>query len=85
MTYSAAALFVRGELADALEPARRVIGTYREEMADFYDWRDNAARYEDADGGSLLRPAVNSHYTRQTFWWAIRNSAGIRTLVGRCL
>ena len=80
MTHAAAALYVQTELhhsaaADALEAARRVIATYREQMNDFYDWRDTATRYDDNTGAfasdGTLRPSVNSHYTRQTFWFAI--------------
>eukprot|EP01062_Namystynia_karyoxenos_P020533 TRINITY_DN17768_c0_g1_i1.p1 TRINITY_DN17768_c0_g1~~TRINITY_DN17768_c0_g1_i1.p1 ORF type:complete len:1046 (+),score=334.04 TRINITY_DN17768_c0_g1_i1:92-3139(+) len=63
-----------GDTADALAIAAKEMDLYRETMADQWDYRDTTTTY--APDGSfsaqgIKRPTVNSHYARQTIWWAI--------------
>merc|ERR1711881_751428 len=54
--------------------AGKVIEAYRETMADQWDYRDTTTPYDDAghfDLEGMPRPSVNSHYARQTIWWAL--------------
>merc|ERR1712107_738886 len=75
MTHAAMSIYSGfGSVADALAVANKVIDTYRTTMADQGDYRDTTTPY-DANGHydptGIPRPSVNSHYARQTIWWAL--------------
>jgi len=75
MTHAAMSIYSGyGSVADALEVADKVTSAYRTTMADQWDYRDTTTRYNAAgryDPEGLPRPSVNSHYARQTIWWAL--------------
>jgi len=75
MTHAAMSIYSGyGTAADALSVAGKVIEAYRETMADQWDYRDTTTPYNDDghfDPEGLPRPSVNSHYARQTIWWAL--------------
>jgi len=75
MTHAAMSIYSGyGTAADALSVAGKVIEAYRETMADQWDYRDTTTPYDDEgrfDPDGLPRPSVNSHYARQTIWWAL--------------
>eukprot|EP01065_Artemidia_motanka_P049055 TRINITY_DN804_c0_g1_i5.p1 TRINITY_DN804_c0_g1~~TRINITY_DN804_c0_g1_i5.p1 ORF type:complete len:885 (+),score=294.18 TRINITY_DN804_c0_g1_i5:94-2748(+) len=75
MTHAAMSIYSGyGSAADAMGVAALVTDAYRTVMADQWDYRDTTTTYN-AQGGwdpkGLPRPSVNSHYARQTIWWAI--------------
>merc|ERR1712070_438522 len=75
MTHAAMSIYSGyGTAADALGVAGKVIKAYRETMADQWDYRDTTTPYDDKghfDPEGIPRPSVNSHYARQTIWWAL--------------
>jgi hypothetical protein len=75
MTHAAMSIYSGyGTAADALGVAGKVIEAYRETMADQWDYRDTTTPYDDEgrfDPEGIPRPSVNSHYARQTIWWAL--------------
>merc|ERR1712107_625910 len=75
MTHAAMSIYSRfGSVSDALIVANKVMEAYRTTMADQWDYRDTTTPY-DANGHydptGIPRPSVNSHYARQTIWWAL--------------
>ena len=73
MTHSAVRLFLRDTSDEhALETALTNIKTYRETVSDFWDYRDTTTNVTTSWNGSMIPvPSVNSHYGRQTIFWAI--------------
>ena len=73
MTHAALSVAVGlGSTADALAVAELVLDSYRTVLNDQWDYRDTTGIYDDGSADKWgLRPKVNSHYSRQTWWWAI--------------
>ena len=76
MTHAALSLYTRlGSVTDAVSVASKVMRAYQAVMTDQWDYRDTTTTYDDATGrydpNGQPRPSVNSHYGRQTIWWAI--------------
>ena len=76
MTHAALSLYTRlGSATDAVSVASKVMRAYQTVMTDQWDYRDTTTTYDDANGhydpNGQPRPSVNSHYGRQTIWWAI--------------
>jgi len=75
MTHAAMSIYSGfGTAKDALHVADKVIETQRTTMTDQWDYRDTTTPYDEDgkyDPDGLPRPSVNSHYARQTIWWAL--------------
>lgn len=76
MTHAALSLYTRlGSASDAMAVAVQVMHAYQTVMTDQWDYRDTTTTYDDANGrydpNGQPRPSVNSHYGRQTIWWAL--------------
>merc|ERR1712072_1085077 len=65
MTHTAMSIYTNfGDAKRALSIAGLVIDAHRDTMTPY----DEDGRY---DPEGVPRPSVNSHYARQTIWWAI--------------
>lgn len=75
MTHAAMSIYSGyGTVSDALGVASKVIEAYRTTMTDQWDYRDTTTPYDERgnyDPNGIPRPSVNSHYARQTIWWAL--------------
>lgn len=78
MSHAALSIYTRaGTTSDAMNVAGLVLDAYRVKMNDQWDYRDTTTAYDDSvvpkkvDPLGLWRPSVNSHYGRQTIFWAI--------------
>jgi len=75
MTHAAMSIYSGyGSVEAAMQVANGVIEAYRVTMADQWDYRDTTTTYDNGgrfDPDGIPRPSVNSHYARQTIWWAL--------------
>lgn len=60
-----------GSSSESLHVATTLLESYRSVLNDQWDYRDATSCYEDSSDLWGLRPVVNSHYSRQTIFWAI--------------
>eukprot|EP00756_Hemistasia_phaeocysticola_P014007 Hpha_TRINITY_DN15317_c0_g15::TRINITY_DN15317_c0_g15_i1::g.89549::m.89549 len=73
-THAAVSLYIGQDEDEALKVAARVLKAYQSVVKDQWDFRDTMTTYGSGgawDPAAPPTPSVNSHYARQTIWWAI--------------